>query len=76
MIAINTYQLHRYTKRGIQLEYNPLEYQLWIGQCHSTDLSKPGTYDCWASVSPHVIGWDVFSTDMVNVVSIGVTPII
>jgi hypothetical protein len=76
MVAINTYQLYRYTKQGIQFEYNPSEYQLWIGQCHSVDLSRPGTYDCWAVPIPSVIGWDAWSTDMINVVSIGVTSII
>ena len=76
MIALNTVNVRKFTKSGPVFEYNTLEYQLWIGQCHNTDLNKPGTYDCWASVSPHVIGWSVFSTDMVKVASLGVSPII
>lgn len=75
MIALNTVNVRKFTKHGPVFNYSS-EYQLWIGQCHHTDLSKPGIYDCWASVCPNVIGWNLFSTDMVNVTSIGVIPII
>ena len=74
MVSLNTVNVRKFTKSGTVFEYSS-EYQLWIGHCHNTDLSKPGVYDCWAVVCPHVVGWNVFTTDMVKVVSIGVTPI-
>lgn len=71
MIALNTVAVDRLKKT---IHYD-MEYQLWIGQCHNTDLSKPGVYDVWAVPTPQVVGWDNWNTNLVRVVSIGVTVI-